>query len=54
MAAQTMALDQQRTFTPEQLDKAFEIIQYEDYKNMTINSTCELFPGKDPNQYSNL
>ena len=21
---------------------------------MTINSTCDLFPGKDPNQYSNL
>ena len=36
------SLATQRTFTPEQLDKAFEIINF-DYLNMNVNSTCRLF-----------
>ena len=43
MARSSMDLGSQRTFTPAQLDKAFEIIDFP-YQNMTYNSTCDDIP----------
>ena len=42
-----------RVYTQEQLDLAFDTIGY-DYTNMTFNSSCGLFPGKEVATMSSL